>query len=1305
MLKEWYSNSRLSKLILAFGLIAAQLLSFSPGSRANTASELKTTVQASSQAAKPGDEVALKVLVDSGISRSIHIQLQVVGPNGTAVYQQWAYDKPVAAGGVNEYPFKWTVPEGLPAGNYAVSVGIFGASWDAMYSWDSGLAVIQIQSGATLPGFTAEAAVPPSVEAGSQATIKATLVSDQATAGKVALAIHDSSNALVHEQSFAGVTFAANTATSVSTVWAVPEDAVSGAYRIELTVVGADGSTVYYRNASFGSIQVAQSDPGAGATFQTRAVMDSTTAESGEKFDFSAEIKADRNASVLVDVIVKNPYTNEPVLQAVFERQALTAGGILSIPISWNVPADAPSGRYPIEIGIFGNGWQGPYHWNANAGYVQVGGGSVPPIEFVANTAVAQSVVEAGSPQSFAVTATGSADATAIVQVKVLDPQGLTVFQREFPNERFIARQARSFNASWPVPSTAALGTYSVETGIYSADRSHTYYWNSSAVQFAVEAGTPPPTQPDNGATAVWTTSVVAAETAEAGYPTTVTANVASDDYAKALVDVEIYDEHGSKVYQAVFDHQYFQPNAAKSFPVTWSIPASQPRGQYSVSIGVFPESWGTAWKHHWNGGATDFDVNWGIVPDIAHESNADLEAIVPGQKQTIRTRLTSSETLPATVRLELFDSAGSRVASAEYMADEFVQGVANDYSMDWTPDANSVNGTYKLKVSVAKADGVRVFYSNPEAVQFSLSGGIDLTYSLSAATEQEEVSAGQTLNVSAFVGSTVPSVVSMKINFIDVLTGKIVHSESAYNKPIVIDQETAVDIDWTLPKWIRMNEEKVRSGAEPLIQYILDGDYRVDIELYNADMSQRIATHNGAAAFKVVSPDDAPAPQPAEAPALPDIMKLGVFATNNDDHGITGWMPETGLPWNFAYRYLNGGANNQEGWTSWDPYFVGSWQGAYAYDYAKKATDRGYTPVFTFYQMLQSISGDCLNCDETKDDIITLNDPYAMRAYLEEFKLLMQLIGTGEYNGKPGIGKTAIVHVDPDLAGYAQQAVLDNDRCFGQCTGKGNNPAFLKAAVASTRMPELADLPNTYQGYNWALLRLRDLYAPNVIMAPHVNSWGTLIDVGRDTNPNLDVTALGKLAGEFANLSGAKVVPAGIKPYEYIFNDIDDDDAGGSRGYWLDRTNLTLPNFHRWEQFVKAAVETTGKKAMIWQIPVGNQVYRAMDNTPGHYQDNKAEYFFEHMQELVDIGIVGLMFGHGQPGSTSHYNRMDDNGGAPASADYYNPDPLTFSDGWGDGSVHTNDKEADSTDDDGGYLRMQATEYYKHPIPVSNRY
>lgn len=1303
-------QSRVVKLIFALALIAAQLSSFYPLGKAAAAAEFATKVDVSATSAKPGDTVTVTPVLTSSITRSIHVQVQIVGANGTAVLQKWLNNLPVSAGATTQYPVEWTVPDGIPAGKYSVSLGIFGADWDRMYNWDYGLASIAVQSDAATPAFSANMSAPSSAEVGGDVSVTAKLVSNQTANASVNLAIFNSANVKVHEQSFANQAFAANAEKAFATSWNIPADAEAGTYRIQLTVTSPNGAATYYNQSNLGTITVKKYDEAASAAYAARALAGSAV-KAGETASFQASVITDKDVSVLIDVVVKNPYTNDPIHQAVFQRQTLTAGVPLEIPVTWNVPANAATGIYPIDIGIFGNDWEGPYLWKVNAGFLQVTDGTEPLVRFDSATNVALSPVKAGANQTITVTATSNVATSAAVNVKVLNAQGQTVFSRDFAGETFGARQPKSLTANWAIPAGTIPGTYTVETAIYNAERTQAYVMDTAAAQFIVEAGASEPEepdQPDNGATANWTTTATVAESVEAGYPVNVTARVVSDDYAKALVDVEIYNADG-QVYQTFLDNQYFQPNVPKEIPVTWNIPASQKRGPYKVKIGVFQAGWKTDWgRSHWNDSAATFDVNWGVIPDITHASTVDASEIQPGQQQTIHTRLTSSETLPAAVKLELLDSAGNKVAVREFAETSFAKGVANDYVLEWTPSAEAVNGAYKLRVSVAKSDGVRVFYTNPEAAQFTLTGGIDLVYDLSATTAQAEISAGQTLQVNARVGSTAPSVVSMKVNFIDVLTGKAVHSETLLNQPVSVGQEAALNIDWKLPKWIQMNESKVRSGQEPMIQYVLDGDYNVDIELYNADMTYKILDQEGAAAFKVVSPVDAPAPQPAEPPTLPNALKLGVFATNNDDYGLTGWMPETGLPWDLAYRYLNGGVNNKEGWTAWDQYNVGDWRGAYAYSYAKNATDRGYTPVLTFYEMLQSISADCLNCDddEAKDDIVSLNDEYMMRSYFEEFKLLMQLIGTGNYNGKAGIGKTAIVHVDPDLAGYAQQAVLDNKRCYGQCTGQGNNPAFLKAAVSSTRMPELADLPDTFQGYNWALLRLRDLYAPNVLLAPHVNSWGTMYDVGKDTNPNLDVKGLGKLAGEFVNLSGAQTVPAGIKPYDFIFNDIDDDDAGGPRGYWLDRTNLTLPNFHRWEQFVKSASETTRKKVMVWQIPVGNQVYRAMNNTPGHYQDNKAEYFFEHLQELIDIGVVGLMFGHGQPGSTSHYNRMDDNGkDGEAWEDYYNPEPLTFSSGWGDGSVHTNDRMADFTDDDGGYLRLQATEYYKHPLPVSNQY
>ena len=58
-----------------------------------------------------------------------------------------------------------------------------------------------------------------------------------------------------------------------------------------------------------------------------------------------------------------------------------------------------------------------------------------------------------------------------------------------------------------------------------------------------------------------------------------------------------------------------------------------------------------------------------------------------------------------------------------------------------------------------------------------------------------------------------------------------------------------------------------------------------------------------------------------------------------------------------------------------------------------------------------------------------------------------------------------------------------------------------------------------------------------------------------------------------------------------------------------------------------------TGKRALMWQVPNGNQVYRSENNTSGHYQDNRAQFFLnattgrQHMTQWANYGVLGVMF------------------------------------------------------------------------------
>ncbi len=417
----------------------------------------------------------------------------------------------------------------------------------------------------------------------------------------------------------------------------------------------------------------------------------------------------------------------------------------------------------------------------------------------------------------------------------------------------------------------------------------------------------------------------------------------------------------------------------------------------------------------------------------------------------------------------------------------------------------------------------------------------------------------------------------------------------------------------------------------------------------------------------------------------LPGHFGIGLSAAP-DATGLTGWMPASGIPWDYAYAYLAGGVNTGTGWETWNT------KGQYPLWYAESAAKHGYIPFFSYYELLQS-SGSCGGCGENRRDLANLNDASLMASYYRNFALLMKRLGPGTYDGVAGFGKTVVVQIEPDFTGgYALQAVLDNSLCSGYCTRSGNNPSYLKASVAGSGDADVAAYPNTFQGFNWALLHLRDRYAPNVLLAFHISNWGTLRDVGSDTSPSLDAAALGTEAGRFAAQSGIAGLPAGTGAYDLLTNDVLDRDAGYYKyvehnpSVWWDRLSVAFPNFLRWESYIRAAHLAAGRPFLIWQIPEGNQYFDSENNTDGHYQDNRAEYFFAHIGQLAQAGIVGLLFGAGNAGSTVHWDGKRDG--------ITNPPSFCTGDGLSSGRI-CNDHISTVTDDDGGYLRMKARQYY----------
>src|SRR5947209_13736700 len=64
-------------------------------------------------------------------------------------------------------------------------------------------------------------------------------------------------------------------------------------------------------------------------------------------------------------------------------------------------------------------------------------------------------------------------------------------------------------------------------------------------------------------------------------------------------------------------------------------------------------------------------------------------------------------------------------------------------------------------------------------------------------------------------------------------------------------------------------------------------------------------------------------APVTASAASLPTGLPrhFGIgLAAGPDENGVYGWMPNSSIPWDYAYQYLNGGVKPGRGWNTWNP-------------------------------------------------------------------------------------------------------------------------------------------------------------------------------------------------------------------------------------------------------------------------------------------------------------------------------------------------------------------------------------------------
>jgi len=309
-----------------------------------------------------------------------------------------------------------------------------------------------------------------------------------------------------------------------------------------------------------------------------------------------------------------------------------------------------------------------------------------------------------------------------------------------------------------------------------------------------------------------------------------------------------------------------------------------------------------------------------------------------------------------------------------------------------------------------------------------------------------------------------------------------------------------------------------------------------------------------------------------------PHHLLLGVADAPGDAQRLAEHAPVDA-----RYQYLSGGVNTGQGWSTWNP------DGTFASMYVRESIAAHMIPVLTYYQLLQSAPA--AGSTELQKDLSNLRNPATMRAYWNDYRLLLRRVG-----GAAG-RHLAIIHVEPDLWGYLEQA----------------HASMLARSFA------------------WKLIALRDRIAPHVLLAWHLSVWGT----GEDptySRPSLrEMDALAAKSAAFYQTLHVR--------FDLVFNDVTDRDAGfyqhveGNPHTWW-----SSADFRRLDVYIAGFTRRTHTRVVLWQLPLGDSM---LNNTWNHYRDNRLQWWLddpsgEHLRATRDAGVIGLLFGGGAAGTTS---------------------------------------------------------------------
>lgn len=328
--------------------------------------------------------------------------------------------------------------------------------------------------------------------------------------------------------------------------------------------------------------------------------------------------------------------------------------------------------------------------------------------------------------------------------------------------------------------------------------------------------------------------------------------------------------------------------------------------------------------------------------------------------------------------------------------------------------------------------------------------------------------------------------------------------------------------------------------------------------------------------------------------------------------------------PFGFRWHYLSGGAETPASWTRWR-----NGSGSFVTAYAAESRAARTIPFFSYY-VLQETPPTSRRAAEPDKVVDGLSNPGVVRRVVNDIRGALQRLGRS--------GGPAVLQVEPDMWGYLQQRFGDD---------AADSPVSLKRANRYA-----AGLPNDLRGFAKLITRMRNAEAPNVLLAYPVSIFGTHKDIKGSAPSAHELQTMVDRSVRFWRSAGS---PFDLMTFEY---------ANRNAGYQIkvdgvrsEDARWTTTDHQRHLTYVRGVLGASRRPGVLWQVPPGNTVRPEMDDTPGHYTDDKVQTLLGRkgrpmLRAYRDAGVAMVLFGSAFPSDTCACVRRDEHARPGGGAD-----------------------------------------------------